>query len=105
VGFTLHDPRGSRCRKSINFANFDDIYLVSFLQGAAKIQETFSAEYYPTIWRILPAYEELLAEWRVFSHDPRMIALWPAIEAGIESLEKYYNKTDNSPAHIISTCE
>jgi hypothetical protein len=30
--------------------------------------------------------------------------LRPAISAGIESLEKYYNKTDNSPAHIVSMC-
>lgn len=34
-----------------------------------------------------------------------MIELWPAIEAGIESLEKYYNKTDDSPVHIVSMCK
>ncbi|OJA14147.1 hypothetical protein AZE42_11535 [Rhizopogon vesiculosus] len=32
------------------------------LEAAAKVQETFSAECYPTIWRILPACEELLAD-------------------------------------------
>ncbi|KAG1802801.1 uncharacterized protein HD556DRAFT_1206934, partial [Suillus plorans] len=71
------------------------------LAEAAKVQEMFSAEYYPTIWQILPSYEYLLAQWHEFSADPRMITLWPAIEAGIESLKKYYNKTDNSPAHVV----
>jgi len=33
-----------------------------------------------------------------------MAALWPAINLGIVSLKKYYNKTDNSTAHIISMC-
>jgi len=49
---------------------------------AAEVQEAFSAEYYPT-----------------------MIKLWPAIEASIESLEKYYNKIDDSPIHIVSMCK
>ena len=34
-----------------------------------------------------------------------MIELWPAIEAGIDSLEKYYNKMDDSPVHIVSMCK
>ena len=46
-----------------------------------------------------------MAEWQGFPNDPEMAALWPAIKAGIESLEKYYNKTDNSPARIVSMCE
>jgi hypothetical protein len=33
-----------------------------------------------------------------------MAALWPAINLGIASLEKYYNKTDNSAAHVILMC-
>ncbi|KAG1818336.1 hypothetical protein EV424DRAFT_1556667 [Suillus variegatus] len=58
------------------------------LVEAAKVQEMFSAEYYPTIWQILPSYKYLLAQW--------------SIEAGIKSLKKYYNKTDNSPVHVVS---
>ena len=75
------------------------------VSGSREGPRNVSAEYYPTIWRILPAYEELLADWRKFATDRRMVTLRPAIEAGIGSLEKYYNKTDNSPAHIVSMCE
>ncbi|KAG1869099.1 ribonuclease H-like domain-containing protein [Suillus tomentosus] len=72
------------------------------LAAAAEIQEAFSAKYYPTIWRILPLYEDFIVKWHSFAADPNMAVLRPALEAGIESLKKYYNKTDNSPVHIVS---
>jgi hypothetical protein len=46
-----------------------------------------------------------MAKWRAFAETDKMASLQPAIYAGIESLEKYYNKSDNSPIHIISMCE
>ena len=45
-----------------------------------------------------------MAKWWDFAKYPEMVTLWPAIEAGIEILEKYYNKTKNSTAHIVSMC-
>jgi hypothetical protein len=74
------------------------------LQVAADIQEEFSAEYYPTVWRILPLYEQFLSRWRQYALDLDMIEFWPALEAAIESVEKYYNKSDNSPVNIVSLC-
>jgi len=70
----------------------------------ASVQEAFSTEFYPTVWQILPLYEDFIVQWQKFSEDTKMAALRLAINAGIESLEKYYNKTDNSPAHIVSMC-
>ena len=75
------------------------------LQVAADIQEEFSAEYYPTVWRILPLYEQFLAKWRQYADDPDMIVFWPALEVAIKSVEKYYNKIDNSPVNIVSLCK
>jgi len=69
-----------------------------------EVQEAFLAEYYPTIWHVLLLYEDFMAKWWDFENDPEMMTLWPAIEAGIESFEKYYNKTNNSTAHIVSMC-
>jgi hypothetical protein len=48
---------------------------------------------------------QVLFGWRSFATDPKMVVLQPAIEVGIESLEKYYNQTDNSPVYIVSMCE
>ena len=36
--------------------------------------------------------------------DVDMIEFWPALEAAIENVEKYYNKSDNSPVNIVSLC-
>jgi hypothetical protein len=74
------------------------------LKVAADIQEDFAAEYYPTVWRILPLYEQFIAKWQQYASDPDFVTFWPAIEAAIDSLEKYYNKSDNSPVHIVSMC-
>jgi hypothetical protein len=74
------------------------------LQVAASIQEDFAAEYYPTVWRILPLYEEFIGKWQEYANTPEMAMFRPALEAAIESLKKYYNKTDNSPVHIVSMC-
>src|ERR1700674_2757151 len=75
--------------------------LTCHFQAAAKVQEAFSAEYYPSIWRVIPLYEDFISKWKEFANNPTMIELWPAIKARIESLKKYYNKTDGSPIHIV----
>jgi len=69
---------------------------------AANIQEDFVAEYYPTVWQILLLYKQFIAKWQEYASDPNFITFWPAIEAAIDSLEKYYNKSDDSPIHIVS---
>ena len=79
--------------------------VIDVCQAAAEVQEAFSAEYYPTIWQVLPLYKDFISKWKGFATDPNMLQLWPAIEAGLESLEKYYNKTDDSPVHIVSVCK
>src|SRR5882672_180462 len=35
---------------------------------------------------------------------PDLHLFWPALKTAIESLEKYYNKTDNFPMHNVSMC-
>jgi regulator of sigma D len=81
------------------------VLIKKVLQVAADIQEEFSAEYYPTVWRIFPLYEQFLAKWRQYANDPDMSEFWPALEAAIESVQKYYNKSDNSPVNIVSLCK
>lgn len=69
-----------------------------------EIQKAFSAEYYPTLWHVIPLYKEIIHKWKEYSSDVDMQVLWTAIEAGVDNLEKYYNKTENSPAHIVAMC-
>lgn len=74
-------------------------------QAAAEVQQAFSVEYYPTVWQVLPLYEDFMVKWRGFRKDPSMKVLHLALDAGIASLEKYYNKAENSPVHIVVMCE
>lgn len=53
---------------------------------------------------MIPLYEEIIHKWKEYGSDVDMQVLWTAIEAGVDSLEKYYNKTENSPAHIVAMC-
>ena len=57
-----------------------------------EVQEAFSAEYYPTIWHVLLLYEDFMAKWWDFANNPKIMTLWLAIGAGIESLKKYYKQ-------------
>lgn len=74
-------------------------------QASAKVHEEFSAEHYPTVWRVLPIFENFMTEWHQLANDPDMEPLRPAIMKGLSTLEKYYNKTENSPAHVVAMCE
>lgn len=74
------------------------------LKVSHDCQQQFSAEYYPTLWRVLPVFEDFMASWQAMLNDPEFLPLHPAISAAMETLEKYYNKTGDSPAHIISMC-
>jgi len=50
-------------------------------------------------------YEDFISKWKEFCershHDRVMASNW----SSIESLEKYYNKTDDSPIHIVLMCK
>lgn len=52
---------------------------LEILQVSASIQEDFAAEYYPTIWCVLPLYEEFIGKWKEYADDPEMAALWPIL--------------------------
>jgi hypothetical protein len=69
------------------------------------VQEQFSSEKEPSVWRVIPTYEALIRKWHTLSQNTRMAPLKSAYEAGILMLEKYYNKTENSAANIVSLCE
>jgi hypothetical protein len=76
---------------------------LNYPKVADQCQQKFSAEYYPTLWRVIPIYEHFIFKWKQLLDNVEFAVLHPAIEAGIESLEKYHRKAKNSPAYVIST--
>ena len=58
----------------------------------------------PTIWKVLPILEAFIEQWHKKAGNSRYRDIKHAINAGLNTLYKYYNKTDASPAYIVSLC-
>jgi hypothetical protein len=75
-------------------------------QDSNDIQELFSSEQQPTLWRALSELEELQTAWE----DKRKLecfALYKdAIDTGLAKLQKYYSQIDTKPVFILAlgTC-
>ncbi|KAF8874802.1 hypothetical protein BD779DRAFT_1420492, partial [Infundibulicybe gibba] len=74
----------------------------NILEDSNRIQQYFSAEKQPTLWRALPAMEELQTAWEDKCKDPRYALYKPAITDGLAKLNKYYSRFDEKPAFILA---
>jgi hypothetical protein len=72
------------------------------LADSSRIQQTFSAEKCPTLWRALPAIEELQTAWEAKRDNPRFATYQTAIEDGLAKLNKYYSRFDEKPSYILT---
>lgn len=67
-----------------------------------KIQQYFSAEKRPTLWRALPAIEELQTSWEAKRDKARFSTYRTAIDDGLSKLNKYYSRFDEKPAYVLA---
>jgi hypothetical protein len=74
-------------------------------QESWKMHKEFSGEKEPSLWKVLPGLEAFMRKWRAMAENPRYAKIAYAIEAGIKIIEKYYDKSDNAGANIVSLCE
>jgi hypothetical protein len=72
------------------------------LKDSNDIQELFSSEQQPTLWRALPALEELQTAWEGKRKAPRFLLYRDAVDAGLGKLRKYYSRIDSKPVFILS---
>ena len=75
------------------------------IQDTDNIQQYFSLKKVPTLWRVIPAIEDLLSEWEDKVTDPHLELYWPAIQDGIDKFTKYYRAFDKNPAIVLAICE
>jgi hypothetical protein len=72
------------------------------MQDSNDIQQYFSTERLPTLWRTLPVLEELQTAWEA-KKDLFEFALYEAaIDDGLSKLRKYYSRMDSKPAFILA---
>ncbi|KAF8075323.1 hypothetical protein FPV67DRAFT_1408806 [Lyophyllum atratum] len=72
------------------------------LADSNSVQQYFSSESQPTLWRALPAIEELLTKWEARMNDPKYALYQYAISDGRNKILKYYNKFDAKPVYILA---
>jgi hypothetical protein len=68
------------------------------------MHEEFSGEKHPSLWKVLPALKTFMSKWQGMQNNPCFACIHDALDAGLATLEKYYNKTDKSPANIVCLC-
>ncbi|KAM6503159.1 hypothetical protein JOM56_000102, partial [Amanita muscaria] len=72
------------------------------LSNTNAIQQAFSAERQPTLWRALPAFEDLQSAWEEKCDDHHFAPYHDAIYDGLVKLKKYYTQFDDKPAFLLS---
>ena len=72
------------------------------IQEPASAQQTFSSERYPTVWRTIPVLEFLQESWRNMAAHPRFASVADALYSGLDNLEKWYHKLDDT--HVYFVC-
>jgi hypothetical protein len=72
------------------------------VSDANNIQQYFSSELQPTLWRAIPAIEELQTAWETKRDDPKYALFKPAIEQGLDKVSKYYRRFDDKPVYVLA---
>ncbi|KZS86539.1 hypothetical protein SISNIDRAFT_420759, partial [Sistotremastrum niveocremeum HHB9708] len=76
--------------------------LIDILKDVQRIQQLFSSEELPTLWRAIPAFERLQTAWEKKRDDPKYALYAPGIIKGLAKLKKYYCQFDNKPLFVLS---
>jgi hypothetical protein len=71
-------------------------------QHADSAQQAFSASSTPTLQYALPALKKLYSSWEKAITKPHYLSFIPAITAGMDKLNTYYQRSANSDAHIMA---
>lgn len=79
-------------------------YMLNWLtyQDSNRIQQYFSSEKQPTLWRALPALEELQSMWEKKHDNPKYALYKDALTDGLEKLQKYYSRLDKKPSFVLA---
>ena len=72
------------------------------IQHANDSQQAFSSSSDPSLQNALPALERLYTAWKKASKKSRYASFVPALEAGMQKLDQYYNRSAQSDAHIMA---
>lgn len=79
--------------------------VAEILADSNQIQQYFSAEKQLTLWRALPAIEEVQTAWEAKLELESFAKYHEVINDGLKKIMKYYSHFDEKPAFIIAPGE
>lgn len=79
--------------------------MFSHFQESGKIQQQFSSDASPLVWKVLPMIEEFMQNWTETSLKPDYKILHPAIQSGLQTMGKYFGVATRSSAQILNLCK
>ena len=76
--------------------------ILTLLQHADNAQQAFSSDQASTLHLAIPALEALHKAWSSRALRVKYERFVPALEVACKKIDKYYEKTTDSPAYIIA---
>jgi hypothetical protein len=78
------------------------MYTLHVYQDSNCVLHHFLADKHPTLYRALPALEDLQSAWEDKLEDSRFEIYHDMLKDGLAKIMKYYCRFDEKPAYIIS---
>ena len=82
-------------------------FIISYhhLKEPASAKQTFSSSKEPSAFRTIPVLEFLKETWGNMAELPKFSEVKDAIQKGLESLNKYHGKVNDTDAYFICLCK
>ncbi|KAG1894177.1 uncharacterized protein F5891DRAFT_961987 [Suillus fuscotomentosus] len=97
---TKHIPWTAFALKTSDWERMNNTRII--ISDANDIQQYFSSEQQPTLWRAIFAMEELQTAWELKSENLQFTLYKEAIERGLTKIGNYYGKFDDKPVYILA---
>ena len=65
----------------------------------------FSSEKVPSVYKVLPVFDSFHSKWASLAENAKYSVISTAINIGIQTIDKYYNKAKLSEANVVSLCK
>ncbi|KZS86441.1 hypothetical protein SISNIDRAFT_420903, partial [Sistotremastrum niveocremeum HHB9708] len=76
--------------------------LIEILKDVQRIQQIFSSETLPTLWRAIPVFERLQTAWEKKRDDERFELYVPGLDRAYMLWKKYYCMFDDKPVFLLA---
>lgn len=80
---------------------FSPFWFQFFFKEPASAKQTFSSSKEPSAFRTIPVLEFLKETWGNMANHPKFSEVENSIHKGIENLDKWYNKVNDTDAYFI----